>query len=498
MKLPQGAILLLLICLSYACYAQDPPDKVAGILNFPSRCFSKVQSKTASLDNQLTRQTEKYLQKMARREERLRKKLGRVDSAAAASLFAGSAEKYAALGQQLAHDTGSSGSLRLNGEYQAYTDSLQGMLKFMGGTPGVAGAAAVSPGVVSPGAVSPGAANAMRQLQALQAKMQDAEQIKEYIRQRKQQISQYIQQHANLAGLVGKDYKGFNQDVYYYSQQVRAYKEMLNDPDKMTKEALSLLNKLPAFQAFMKQNSQLAGLFNLPANYGSTASLAGLQTRDQVAALINQQVAAGGAGGQAALQANLQSAQSQLDGYKDKLSKLGAGSGDIDMPNFKPNDQKTKSFWRRLEYGTNFQTTRNNYYFPTVSDFGLSAGYKLTDRSTIGVGVSYKLGWGNGIQHIAFSSQGAGLRSFLDIKIKGSFSASGGLELNHTTPFARFQQLRDWADWTKSGLVGVTKTVSMKSRVFKKTKVQLLWDFLSYRQRPRTQAVIFRIGYGLN
>jgi len=83
----------------------------------------------------------------------------------------------------------------------------------------------------------------------------------------------------------------------------------------------------------------------------------------------------------------------------------------------------------------------------------------------------------------------------VDVKIKGSFSASGGLELNHTTPFARFQQLRDWADWTKSGLIGVTKTVSMKSRVFKKTKVQLLWDFLSYQQRPRTQAVIFRIGY---
>jgi hypothetical protein len=165
------------------------------------------------------------------------------------------------------------------------------------------------------------------------------------------------------------------------------------------------------------------------------------------------------------------------------------------MPDFKPNNQKTRSFWRRLEYGTNFQTTRNNYYFPTVSDFGLSVGYKLSDRSTVGVGASYKLGWGNGIQHIAFSSQGAGLRSFVEVKIKGSFSATGGFELNHTTPFARFQDMHDWADWTKSGLVGVTKTVSMKSRMFKKTKVQLLWDFLSYQQVPRGQAVVFRIGY---
>jgi len=483
MKGPQTAILLLLCSLSYCCYAQDQPDKATAAINFPSRFFSRLQHKTASLDEQLTRQTEKYLQKMARREERLREKLYKVDSMAAKSLFAGSAEQYAALSQKLTHDTGSNSSLALSGEYKPYTDSLQGILKFMGNTPGLTGSA------------SPQLQSSLRQLQSLQAKFQDADQVKEYIRQRKQQISQYIQEHTSLTGLLGKDFQGMNQDVYYYSQQVRQYKEMLNDPDKLTKQALTLLNKLPAFQAFMKQNSQLASMFNLPANYGSTASLAGLQTRAQVAALINQQVAAAGAGGQAALQANLQSAQSGLDGYKDKLSKLGTGSGDMDMPDFKPNNQKTKSFWRRLEYGTNFQTTRNNYYFPTVSDFGLSVGYKLSNRSTIGVGASYKLGWGNGIQHITFSSQGAGLRSFIEVKIKGSFSLSGGLELNHTTPFSAYQQLRNWDEWTKSGLIGVTKTVSVKSRVFKKTKVQLLWDFLSYQQVPRTQAVVFRVGY---
>jgi hypothetical protein len=148
-----------------------------------------------------------------------------------------------------------------------------------------------------------------------------------------------------------------------------------------------------------------------------------------------------------------------------------------------------------LEYGTNFQTTRNNYYFPTVSDLGLSVGYKLGAHSIAGFGVSYKLGLGNGIQHIAFSSQGMGLRSFVEVRVKGSFSISGGFEYNHTKPFASYQQLLHWDEWTRSGLIGVAKTVSMKSRVFKKTKVQLLWDFLSYQQVPRTQAILFRIGY---
>ncbi|MBN9382147.1 MAG: hypothetical protein J0H74_15370 [Chitinophagaceae bacterium] len=80
----------------------------------------------------------------------------------------------------------------------------------------------------SPATQAAKALASLRQLQSLQAKTQDADQVREYIRERKQQISQYIQQHTNLSGLLEKDYQGFNQDAYYYSQQVRAYKEMLN------------------------------------------------------------------------------------------------------------------------------------------------------------------------------------------------------------------------------------------------------------------------------
>ncbi|MDO6430195.1 hypothetical protein Q4E93_06345 [Flavitalea sp. BT771] len=440
-----------------------------------------MQSKTADLDQQLTRQTEKYLQRMAHREARLQKKLAKVDSTAANNLFGNSTKQYLALAQKIRKDT-SGRAVDLSGEYQPYIDSLGGILKFM--KQGVPGRQALS-----------GLPDAARQWEVLQAKMQDADQAKAFIQQRKQQIGDYIKQHINLSGLLGHQYAALNQEAYYYAQQVRQYKEMLNSPDKLERQALSTLQKFPAFQAFMKQNSQLAGLFNLPGNYGSPEGLAGLQTRDQVAALIQQQVAAGGPGGQAALQSNLQSAQSQLDGYKDKLNKLGAGSGDIDMPDFKPNNQKTKTFWRRLEYGANFQTTRNNYLFPTVSDLGLSIGYKLSEGSTVGVGASYKLGWGNGIQHIALSSQGVGLRSFIDIKIKGSFSATGGFEYNYTTPFRSFQQISHLTYWTRSCLVGISKTVSVKSRVFKKTKLQLFWDLLSYQQIPKTQPIIFRIGY---
>lgn len=482
--------LLAALCLAFTSSQAQSADSVTEkISNFPSRLFGRIQRKTADLDRRLTRQTEKYLQKMSRREERMREKLYKRDSVAAKALFGNSPQQYTALARRMKTDTGSRNN-PIAGEYLPYSDTLRGSLAFLQQNSQLLGTSA---NITA--RVPPQLQNSIEQLQALQAKMNDADQVKAFIRQRKEQIGNYISLHADLAGALGKQYQGLDQDVYYYSQQVRQYKEMLNDPDKLEQQALALLNKLPSFQTFMKNNSQLAGLFNLPSNYGTAAGLAGLQTRDQVSSLVQGQVSAGGAGGAAALQSNLQSAESQLDEYKDKLGKLGGGSGDMDLPNFTPNRQKTKSFWKRLELGTNFQTTRTNYYYPNTADLGLSIGYKLGNGNTIGIGASYNMGLGNGWNHISLTSNGVGLRSFLDVRLKGSFSATGGLEYNYATPFTSLQQLRQFSYWTQSGLIGVTKTVSMKTRVFKKTKLSLLWDFLSYQQIPKTQPIIFRVGY---
>lgn len=90
----------------------------------------------------------------------------------------------------------------------------------------------------------------------------------------------------------------------------------------------------------------------------------------------------------------------------------------------------------------------------------------------------------------------------MDVKLKGSFYASGGFEYNYqpvadslissSTPGTNW---KDVSSWQQSGLVGLSKIISVKSKFFKKTKLQLMWDFLSYQQVPRTQPVKFRVGY---
>ena len=475
-----------LLCLACSVTrAQSLDSTVDKALRMPSKWLDHIQKKTSSLDQQLTKQTSSYLSKMAKREQRLKERLARVDSAGAKQLFSGYAQQYAALLNKIKVDTGNKHML-VSGQYQPYVDSLQGVLGFLRQPSGAR--QSFAPAELQ---------RSIGQLQQLQAKMKDADQVRAFVEMRKQQIGQYIAEHANVEGLLGKPLASMKQDAYYYSQRVRQYKEMLNDPDRIEREALAQLRRLPAFQTFMKSNSQLAGLFGLPGggSGGAAQAIAGLQTRDQVTQQVIGQVTAMGQGGMDKLQSSVQSAQSQLDGYKNKLNQLGAGNTSADAPDFRPNDQKTQPFWHRLEYGANFQTTHNNYYFPIVTDLGFSVGYKLGHNHVVGVGGSYKIGWGSGIQHIAISSQGVGLRTFVEIGLKGSFSAAGGFEYNYTTPFGSFQQLKQLQYWTKSGLVGVSKTVSMKSRLLKKTKVQLLWDFLSYQQVPKTQPLMFRIGY---
>ncbi|HMH35089.1 MAG TPA: hypothetical protein VK543_18765 [Puia sp.] len=474
----------ILLCLTVCACAQKTDSVIDRITQFPNRLFSKIQNKTDRLDAQLTRQTEKYLERLARKENKIRRKLFKTDSNSAKNLFDGAQQKYQQLEQKISTAESGTGKA-LSGEYMPNIDSLKGSLSFLSQNQKLL---SLSPALQGQAAAS------LASFNQLQSKFQSADEAKEFIRQRKQQLKDALSRYSNSLGLK-KYLDEYNKEVYYYSQQVREYKEILNDPEKLEQKALTLLNRLPAFRDFMKNNSQLAGLFNISADYGTAQGLEGLQTRDQVRQLIQGQIGSGGTSGMASIQSSMQSAHQQLDGFKDKLNALGGGSGDMDMPDFKSQTNKTKSFLKRLEYGTNFQTTRSSYFYPTTIDIGLSIGYKISNTNVVGLGWSYKIGIGADIQHIHVTSNGASIRSFVDIKMKKNLFFSGGLEYNYQQPFNSFQQIKNLNQWQQSGLIGVTKLVSIQNKLVKKTKLQLLFDFLSFYQLPRTPAFKFRVGY---
>jgi hypothetical protein len=457
------------------------------ILNFPSRLFNKIQHKTADLDQQLEKQTEKYLQRMAKREAKLQKELYKQDSNGAKYLFLNNPEQqYAALAQKLKTDT--SRLVKPTGvQYLPYADSLQGAVSFLNKNPQLVSASNLAPGTIQ---------NSVSQIQQMQAKMMDAEYARQFIVERKEQIKQYLLLHAQMAPAIGSLYNDYNKQLYYYTAQVNAYKEMLNDPDKMLQSTLQILDKLPAFTAFMQKNSFLSGLFDVPADYNMENAMPGMQTRDMVNQLIQNQVSAGGPNAAAALSQSLQSVQGQLEQLKAKISSLGSGGANADLPpGFKPNTQQSKTILQRLVYNVNVQTTHSSNYFPTTTDLGFSVGYKLNDKNTIGAGASYKIGFGQDISHIQLSGQGASLRSYMDILLKKGLYATSGYEYNYQPLAFSNAHFDVLSSWQRSGLIGVSKTISMNTKFFKETKVQLLWDFLSYQQVPKAQPFKFRVGY---
>ena len=465
----------------------SPLDKISDL---PGNFFNRLTGKEKGLDAALVRQTRRYLKRMERAENKLQGSLAKKDSAAASSLFAGVHEKYAALDKLLtdtaAGTTGSGGKAALNGGYMPYTDSLSGMMAFLKQNPS---------NLQSP-AQQHQLAAAADQLKQLDAHFLACSEITAFIRERKQQLAQALAGNGDLNIPVIREYfDAYRQEAYYYSEQVRVFKEALNDPDKMEMLALKVLDKFPAWQEFMQKNSILARLFPTPANLGSPLALAGLQTRSMMQQVVQTQLSSG-PNAAAAFSQNMEDAQNKLGELRDRILQNGQGGQDLEgMPSFVPNNQRTRTFFKRLEYGANLQSTRSSIYFPVTTDIGLSVGYRLNNNGILGVGASYKLGWGRDINHITFTSQGAGLRSYLDWKVKKTIYVTGGYEYNYQSSVNRSMQLPRIDLWQKSGLLGITKTISIKSKFFKATKWQLLWDFLSYSQIPKAQPFLFRVGY---
>ena len=226
----------ILLSLAVISFAQQLDTTIDRITQFPNRLFAKLKNKTDRLDEQLTHQTEKYLAHLAKKEKKLQKKLYAKDSLAANNLFAGSQEKYLALEQKI-KNVSDNENKALSGEYLPYVDSLKGSLSFLQKNQKLLGA---SPDIQNKIGGSLGSFN------QLQSKLQVSEEVKEFIRQRKQLIRETLSRYENSLGL-NKYMDEYNRQVYYYSQQVREYKETLNDPDKLEQKALVLLNKLPAF-----------------------------------------------------------------------------------------------------------------------------------------------------------------------------------------------------------------------------------------------------------
>jgi len=473
-------LMMSMLCRTIICFSQDISKPVDSLLKMPDKVIEAIDRKAASIGDVITRKTDKYLQKMITQEKRLRKKLAAKDTLAAGKIFGDVEQRYDQLKKNTQNVSGIAQEVQHT--YIPHLDSLQIALSFLTHAKGML--------INTPGSAAD-VEKAIHNLNRLQDNFDKAEHIKNYLKQRRRFLEEQLQ-HYGLA----KEVRQLKKQVYYYQAQVEAYKRMVEDPSQLEAKALALLQKSSLFRDFFNKHSQLAGLFSLPATTSGNSMIntAGLQTREGVQQLLAQRFGAG-TNVRQVMQQQVQNAQSQLSRLKEKVNTLGGKHSDLEMPDFNPNHQKTKRFRDRLELGTNLQTVKYNRFFPSTSDIGLSLGYKLNDKSIVGIGSAYKMGWGRDIRHLSITHQGMGLRSFVDYKVKGNFWLSGGAEMNYRTRFRNFEILNDYSAWQKSALLGVSKKYQVNNKL--KGNVQLMYDFLWRVQVVRTQPVVFRVGYSL-
>lgn len=477
-------LIFLFLLLCNTAYTQEDSSFFNRILSLPDKVFGKVDRQSQQLTQKLNNQTEKYLSKLERREQQLKRKLWHTDSVKAKEVFGNVEERYANLKDQLK----TTANQPFSAVYSGHADSLTTALTFLNNSPALQNAKGIS-------------AN-LKNVRALQNKFNQTETIRKQIKARQDALKQQLQNTP-----VAKEFAKYKKQVYYYQAQVKEYRTMLNDPKFMGAKLLDAARKIPLFDQFFKNNSELAGLFALP---GSSAASSGfvtnpnLQTRVQVGQILQQQFTGTASSSGQFIQQGVSNAQSQINQLKQKFTEFGNSDNSDDIPDFKPNNQKTKPFVQRFELGSNLQTTRARSFFPVTTDIGLSLGYKLNSKSIIGFGGSFKMGWGTGFNQISITGQGAGLRTFFDwkasskasrFKILSGLWLSGGYEQNYFAVFRSFSELNNRAVWKPSALFGISKVIDIKSKIFKKTKVQLLYDFLWQQQLPQTQPLLFRFGY---
>jgi len=453
-------------------YVMDTKDKV--------ELFSK----------QVTSYTGKSLDRVIGQEKRMQKKVAKVDSVKAKLLFQYSIDSLKKLKAAINNKTAKmSRFFKMN--YFPYLDTVKQSLSFLNKAQGAVGQASAAQDRLK---ASLGSVN------ELEAKLGTVEQINEYLKQRQQVLQTQL---ASFPG-IGDNLKNINKEVFYYQAQVSEYKRTLSDPDKIEKLALRVLKKVPAFQTFFQQNSQLAGLFgstpslnSIPGGLGTSPMVNGLPSRGALQQFVQQQLPGTNVDPaqtiQQQVEANGGGATSGIEDLKDKLGGGSGQAGDASLPDFTPNSQRMKSLGKRLEYGANMQFGSSTNYLPANSVFGLQAGYKLNDKSSIGIGASYTMGLGTGWNHIRLTNEAVGLRTYVKWKPKKAFFLQGGGEWNYMTGFSSISQLRDLDAWQTSALLGIGRDYKVSKKI--NGSILLVFDLLYDRHRPTTQPLSLRFGY---
>lgn len=448
-------------------------SSLVSVISAPEVYFQEVEHKIKKYTGQVNAKTVRTLEKLSRWEDKIKTLLLKTNPKAAERLFGNEQATFGFLLSKIKEGKTISGNYIAR--YDTYRDRLTASLKYL-----------VEKRAFDTTLRLP--LNTIEQIESLSKKENDNEFIREFIKERKKQLINETLQYVGRSKYLNK----INRESYYYFEALRSYKEVFSNEKKTERAMLDALVKIPVFQKFMRQNSQLTGLFASPDAFpalssgGSMPVINGLTPRKAVQQFIGE--------------STHNDEHINIDSHiREKINNaypttVNKEYREKELRDFKPNSQRSKPFIKRLEPGIDFQFGKSTNYLPATANIGLKLAYKLDDRSNLGIGVSYMAGLGRGWTHFDFTNQGIGFRTYLNWKWRKGFGLQGGSEWNYMLQFKDFDQLKDMEAWQQSSLIGVNKMYSISKKI--KGNVQLLYNVFHAKNRPQSQPLIVRFGYG--
>jgi hypothetical protein len=463
----------LCIAFTVAVHAQGkllPGQNDSLLSQIPGKYLFSIEHKSAQVQHRINSSMERAVSTLYRQQEKLYRKVHKINPAQAESIFRGNLDSLGAIQKAM-----KLGKLQLPKGVKTFVPSLDTMttsLKFL----------EENKALLTQGKTQ--LQDAIQSVASLQKSINDAAQIERYIKEQKEALKAQLSQFTGLTD----DLKALNKEVYYYAQQFNEYKALISDKKKAEKKAMELLCKSKVYKDFLQRNSQLSGLFSLPSG-NAEQQIEGLQTRSVVEEAIKAKIGSSPQARQAVSQL-MDKATQEFAKYKNKLPDLNSAA---DMPDFKPNPMKGKTFLHRMEFGGNIQFQKTSQYFPSNTEIAGQAAYKLNPKSSAGIGTAYNFGMGTGWDHIRFSHQAISLRSFIDWKLKGSFYFNGGAEGKYIGAIRNNSDLKNWAGWKPLVLLGISKKYKINAKL--NGNIQVLYDFMAKQQMPVSNPLLLRFGY---
>jgi hypothetical protein len=309
-----------------------------------------------------------------------------------------------------------------------------------------------------------------------QQQLDITQRTKDELMQRKEYWKVQVKEHPEYSKWLSK----MEKERYYYMAQISMYRSVLHDPSVLDDQLMSCLRSDPRFSDFMA---------TLPAKPQDPAKM---QPRQLVQQMMQSQAAAIDEDPSALIKGAKEKGSELLGDLSDKATEIGNIDNTAQVPEFKPDPFKTKSFWEHFDVGFDLQFDRNTFHLPSSGVAGLQLAFNFNERFSAGALVNYRFGMGE-IKHIRFSHQGAGYGVFINSKIWKNLGAQAGYERNWRTDTQVSETVQFDAGWTTAMLAGLTYEYSIGKKV--KATLGVFCDFLYKKYTPQSNAVLWRMGW---